>query len=210
MSSSGTVASAVGPLIDAEQVVLCGPDGAAIGVADKVRVHGLDTPLHLAFSCYVFDVDGQVLVTRRAYDKRTFAGVRTNSCCGHPAPGEDLGQAVQRRVRDELGLDLTQLTLVLPAFRYRAVAADGVVENELCPVFRAVAASPTMQLDPTEVADAWWMSWDEFVAADPSDDPLSSWATEQLGQLTELGPIPREWPSADPRALPAAAKLIAT
>ena len=207
MSSSETVASAADPQLDAEQVVLCGPDGSAIGVADKVGVHGPDTPLHLAFSCYVFDVDGQVLVTRRAYDKRTFAGVRTNSCCGHPAPGEDLRSAVVRRVHDELGLDLSDVVLVLPAFRYRAVAADGVVENELCPVYRAVVTSPTMRLDPAEVAEAWWMPWDEFVAADQAGDPLSSWAAEQLEQLSELGPVPGEWPSADPRLLPAAARL---
>ena len=192
--------------MDVEQVVLCGPDGAAIGVADKVGVHGVDTPLHLAFSCYVFDVDGRVLVTRRAYDKRTFGGVRTNSCCGHPAPGEVIGAAVARRVHDELGLELTDMTLVLPAFRYRAVAADGVVENELCPVYRAVAPSPSPRLDPAEVADAWWMPWDEFVAADPPGDPLSSWASEQLEQLRELGPTPSEWPAADPQLLPAAAR----
>lgn len=191
----------------AERVVLCGPDGTAIGTADKVAVHGPDTALHLAFSCHIFDSDGRVLVTRRAFDKRTFAGVRTNSCCGHPAPGEDMRAAVARRVSDELGLVLTDLTLVLPAFRYRAVAADGVVENELCPVYRALAPSRRLHLDPVEVADAWWMPWDEFVGADPGDDPLSSWATEQLAQLQQLGPVPADWPAADPALLPAAARL---
>ena len=211
MSSSGTVRPEGVTETGAERVVLCGPDGAAVGTADKVAVHGLDTPLHLAFSCYVFDDDGRVLVTRRAYDKRTFAGVRTNSCCGHLAPGEDLPAAVARRVRDELGLELTGITLVLPTFRYRAVAADGVVENELCPVYRAVVTSPrtrstpTISLDSAEVADAWWLPWDELITDEPGD-PLSSWATEQLVQLHELGPVPAGWPAADPQLLPAAAR----
>ena len=206
-----------GPGSGPEQVVLCGPDGAAIGTADKVAVHGPDTPLHLAFSCYVFDSAGRTLVTRRAYDKRTFPGLRTNSCCGHPAPGEAIDDAVRRRVRDELGLDLDVITLILPRFRYRAVAADGVVENELCPVFRAVVPDPPVRPDPVEVAAAWWVPWAEFASRsgdtepdteadeDRADDPLSKWGREQLAELAQLGPDPMSWPAADPGDLPSAA-----
>ena len=193
-----------------EQVVLCAPDGTAIGTADKVGVHGPDTPLHLAFSCYVFDSAGHVLVTRRAYDKRTFPGLRTNSCCGHPAPGEPIESAVRRRVRDELGVELDAMTLVLPRFRYRAVAADGVVENELCPVFRAVAHDRELRPDPVEVAAAWWVPWPEFArpADAASDDPLSAWGRDQLTELARLGPDPMGWPAGDPAELPSAAAVL--
>ena len=120
--------------------MLLDEDGNAVGVADKHAVHHAETPLHLAFSCYVLDEAGRLLVTRRALAKATFPGVWTNSCCGHPAPGEDLEEAVVRRVGQELGLSLRDLRLVLPRFRYRAEMDNGVIENEMCPVFVAASA----------------------------------------------------------------------
>lgn len=164
-----------------EQVVLLSEDGHAIGTADKAAVHDADTPLHLAFSCYLFDGEGSVLVTRRAWDKRTFPGVRTNSCCGHPAPGESMEDAVHRRVRDELGMEVTQLRLILPEFRYRA-EMDAVVENEMCPVFVA-RASGEPRPDPAEVAEAAWQPWTEFRAEALAGTDISSWCREQMESL---------------------------
>lgn len=169
-----------------EQVVLLDATGQSIGTADKAAVHDADTPLHLAFSCYLFDGDGSVLVTRRAWDKRTFPGVRTNSCCGHPAPGEALADAVHRRVRDELGLELSGLKLVLPRFQYRA-EMDSVVENEMCPVFVATA-SGSLDPDPDEVAEAEWQPWAEFRAEVLEGTDISSWCREQM-QLLPANPM---------------------
>jgi len=143
-----------------EQVVLLDQDGSALGVADKVAVHDAATPLHLAFSCYVFNSAGEFLLTRRAESKRVFPGVWTNSCCGHPAPGERIAEAVQRRVQQELGLTLPPVTLLLPRFQYQA-EMNGVLENELCPVFAGYADGP-LDSDPAEVADAKWVPWHEF------------------------------------------------
>ena len=191
-----------------ESVVLLDEDGNATGTADKASVHHADTPLHLAFSCYVFDAAGRLLLTQRALDKPTFGGVWTNSCCGHPAPGEPIGEAVRRRVGEELGLDLDSLTLVLPRFRYRAVVDSGpfagMVENEMCPVF---VATTTDSPDPdrAEVAAEVWVDWLDFridVLAGTRD--VSPWCIEQVEALPE---DPRSAPPADPSELPPAAQL---
>jgi isopentenyl-diphosphate Delta-isomerase len=141
--------------------------------------------LHLAFSCYVRDLSGAVLVTRRATHKPTWPGAWTNSVCGHPAPGEPLRDAVRRRARSELGLHLDDVRLVLPAFRYRAVMPDGTVENEMCPVFAATTADE-VRADPDEVDSHVWQHWAEFRAAvlDGSRE-VSPWCVDQVRAMPE-------------------------
>ncbi|RJL32275.1 isopentenyl-diphosphate Delta-isomerase [Bailinhaonella thermotolerans] len=201
-------ASAPEPSVDsggvAELVILVDEAGNAIGVAPKSEVHGRHTPLHLAFSSYVFDRGGRLLLTRRADEKITWPGVWTNSCCGHPLPGEDPAEAVARRLDSELGLRAERIDLVLPRFRYRAEMPNGVVEHELCPVYRViVSGDPTP--NPAEVGAYRWVSWPEF-AASPGPE-ISPWCREQLPELAALGPDPLTWPTADPSALPPAARL---
>ena len=168
----------------AELVVLLDDGGTPIGEAEKFSVHGLSTPLHLAFSCHVYDSAGRVLVTRRALSKLTWPGVWTNSFCGHPFPGESLPDAIIRRAALELGLTVTDLEVVLPDFRYRAVDASGIVENEICPVYRAVTTD-AVQPNPDEVSEFAWLDPHALrgaVAAAPfAFSPWLGWQLEQLG-----------------------------
>lgn len=173
-----------------ELVVLLDDQGRRVGSAPKSEVHHRSTPLHLAFSCYLFDDAGRVLLTRRALNKRTFAGMWTNSFCGHPVPGESVAHAVERRARQELGIDVTELRCVLPEFRYHAVAADGVAENEVCPVFCARAAG-RLRPDPAEVMDCAWVPWDQLRAAARFGWAISPWAAEQVPLLDAAGIGPR-------------------
>lgn len=186
-ASTGVVTVGTPPDAEVEQVVLLDDRGAMIGVADKAHVHGTDTPLHLAFSCHGFSSDGRMLLTRRSLAKRTWPGVWTNACCGHPGPSEDPEEAVVRRVRRELGVEPSDLRLVLPDFRYRAVAADGIVEHEMCPVY--FATLPTeLAPDPDEVLEWAWVRPSAFVdAASHSPFLLSPWSVLQAEELQRAG-----------------------
>ena len=170
-----------------ESVVLLDEAGHPRGTADKVAVHHAQTPLHLAFSCYLFNEAGQFLLTRRAESKRTFPGVWTNTCCGHPLPGEPMSGSVLRRLREELGIGAAKLTLVLPRFRYQARMTNGVLENEVCPVYAAYTDAPP-DPDPAEVAAAKWVDWNEFCQA-----------VRAAGNPSRRG-APCSWPSSPPSA----------
>jgi len=170
-----------------DSVVLLSDRGRPIGTAPRLSVHSGDTPLHLAFSSYLFDHAGRLLITRRALTKRTWPGVWTNSCCGHPLPGEDAEQAVRRRVRQELGVDIDALTLVLPDFRYRAVDAGGVVENEICPVWVGRIDPASVYPDPDEIAAYEWVAWPEVVrSVTAMPQTFSPWAALQVPQVAAL------------------------
>ena len=169
-----------------ELVVLLDHEGRPIGSALKSTVHTESTPLHLAFSCHLFDDEGRMLVTRRALGKMAWPGVWTNSCCGHPAPGERLESAVARRLMQELGTTADDVRLVLPDFAYRAVDASGIVEHERCPVFVGRIAGP-LEPDPLEVADWRWVEPDRLVAGIRATPwAFSPWLVLQAEQLPVL------------------------
>lgn len=183
-----SVTAARAPLHAGDDVVLVDAAGSPVGTAPRASVHDADTPLHLAFSCYVTDGAGQVLLTRRALGKRTWPGVWTNSCCGHPRPDEALTDAIRRRLDEELGLEVGELSCVLPDFAYRAVDASGIVENEVCPVY-AAQTHPGSRVTPngSEVMEWKWVPWtslDQAVGVVPF--AFSPWAALQVPLLAEL------------------------
>ncbi|HEU5037362.1 MAG TPA: isopentenyl-diphosphate Delta-isomerase [Nocardioides sp.] len=175
-------------------VVLLDEDARPIGTAPRAEVHDARTPLHLAFSCYLFDRSGRLLLTRRAITKRTWPGVWTNSFCGHPRPSEPMVEAIERYGRHELGVDVSDIRPALPDFRYRAVDASGVVENEVCPVFvaRCTDDADDIAANPDEVAEWRWVTAEELRAAvDAAPWALSPWLLEQHEQLSRL----EDWPA---------------
>ncbi len=169
------------------RVVLLDELGQAHGSAGKEAIHGADTPLHLAFSCYLYNPDGELLLTRRALSKRSWPGVWTNSFCGHPEPDELITDAIVRHAQTELGLTFepiaNELLLSLPDFRYRAVDAGGTVENEICPVYRATT-NATPVPNPDEVMELVWVQPQALAAAvELTPWAFSPWMVLQMRAL---------------------------
>ncbi len=169
-----------------DEVVLLDAAGRPCGTAPRESIHSTDTPLHLAFSCYLFDTDGLVLMTRRALTKRSWPGVWTNSFCGHPRPGESVTDAAHRHALAELGVTLEQVEVVLPDFRYRATDAHGTVENEMCPVLVATTRDRVVP-DPAEVVEhAWVPTTDLGRLVSTAPWAVSPWSAQQVRLLADL------------------------
>jgi isopentenyl-diphosphate delta-isomerase len=163
-------------------VVLVNEQDEVVGTMKKSLVHTDKTPLHRGLSVFVFDENGRVIVQQRALHKKTWPGVWSNSCCGHPLPGETYETAARREVREELGIELTDLEKVSD-YRYR-FERNGIVENEICPVLRGKAVGE-VKLDPAEAADWKWIEWDEWMKV-LNEDKLgaegiwSEWCKEEV------------------------------
>ena len=139
-----------------EQVILVDENDVQRGVAEKLRAHQQGA-LHRAFSVLVFNQRGELLLQRRAAEKYHSAGLWTNTCCGHPRPGEDTLSAARRRLREEMGFECE----LAPLFevRYRAEVGAGLVENEFDHVFVGRWDGPPLP-NPEEV-QAWrWVDVD--------------------------------------------------
>ncbi len=96
-----------------EHVILVNDQGKVIGTQEKYAAHTSHTPLHLAFSSWLFNANGECLITRRALSKKAWPGVWTNSVCGHPQADEATEQAIIRRCRFEVA-PKSQTSLPLP------------------------------------------------------------------------------------------------
>ncbi len=168
--------------MDEEKVVLVDERGKPTGkTLPKLAAHHADTLLHLAFSCYVFNNKGEFLVTQRAKSKRVWPGVWTNSVCGHPAPDEDIVDAIKRRLKYELGMEASEFEIILPNYRYRTPPFNGIIENEFCPIYAARAVG-AVHPNPEEVADYKWVKWENFIeeAKNDTTDVYSWWCKDQI------------------------------
>lgn len=132
------------------------------GSCEKVAAHRHPGVLHRAFSVLLFDGESRLLLQQRAASKYHFRSRWSNSCCGHPRPGEDLVAAARRRVREELGLvvDLSRRGW----FQYRAVDLDsGLVEHELDHVLVGCTDDPPRPA-AEEIDGLCWATHHELVA----------------------------------------------
>lgn len=167
-----------------EMIVLVDDDDNPIATAPKLNFHTDKTPLHRAFSVFLFNERGQLILQQRSFAKRTWGGVWSNSCCGHQILHQQIETTVKKRIKYELGIHVNDLWVALPNYRYRA-EKDGVVENEICPVLVGVFNDETFP-NPAEVNAVKWMDWDEFLAnIDKLGDDFSPWAIEESKLLAD-------------------------
>jgi isopentenyl-diphosphate delta-isomerase len=170
-----------------EQVILVDEENNQIGVADKETVHTKNTPLHRAFSLFLFNGKKQLLITKRASDKKTFPGVWTNSVCGHIAPGEDIQDAVIRRVKEELQITVDAIHEIAP-YRYRFADQHGIVENEICPIFIGCTDEEPI-LNKKEVEDWKWIDWKTFLEIiHEKPGTYSPWSEQEAVILQRIDP----------------------
>jgi isopentenyl-diphosphate delta-isomerase type 1 len=167
-----------------EMIVLVDHENNATGTAPKLAAHNSATELHRAFSVFIFNPRGELLLQRRSLTKKTWPGVWSNSCCGHVMLHESTERAATRRLKHELGLADIELTIALPDFRYRA-EKDGVVENEICPVLIGLTDREP-QINRSEVADIRWVDWNTFLrSVDDAETQISPWASEEVRLLAD-------------------------
>jgi isopentenyl-diphosphate Delta-isomerase len=176
--------------VDTELVILVDEDNRVVGTMPKSEVHGATTPLHRAFSAFVFRArDRQLLLQQRSARKKTWPLVWSNTCCGHPTPGETNEAAAMRRLKFELGLKPVQLEEVAP-YRY-CHTRDGTMENEVCPILVGVVDHEPA-INPDEVESVRWVAWRDFLEsteADPSR--FSEWCIEEA-QILDRTPMLRK------------------
>jgi len=141
-------------LAETEQVILVDEKDRQMGFMGKMEAHE-KALLHRAFSIFIFNAEGEMLLQQRAYAKYHSGGLWTNACCSHPRPGESTVDAAHRRLAEEMGVRCNLQPLFTA--QYRAAVSNGYIEDEVVHVFGGTyegAVTP----DPAEVADWKWIS----------------------------------------------------
>ena len=155
-----------------ENVILVNPEDRPLGTMEKMEAHRKGV-LHRAFSVFVFNSQGELLLHRRAMDKYHSGGLWTNTCCSHPRPGESVVEAAQRRLVEEMGMRC-QLEPKF-SFVYRADLDHGMIEHELDHVLIGYSDVPPKP-NADEVCDTRYMSvraLEDDIAANP--DNYTAW-----------------------------------
>lgn len=165
-----------------EKVILINESNQEMGVAEKVHAHkeGL---LHRAFSIFLFDFSGRILLQRRALTKYHSGGLWSNTCCGHPRPGERTEEAAHRRLNEEMGIQcaLQEAFGVL----YRAGLEGGLIEHEFDHVFVGYFNGVPI-LNTTETDDWAWIEFDSLMrSVTQAPERYSFWLKLLLPRVIE-------------------------
>src|SRR5258708_36475050 len=160
-----------------DYVVLVNEKNEPLGTMNKFEAHSKTTPLHRGFSLFLFNSKWELLLQQRSKKKKTWPGVWSNSCCGHPKMEETPTEAAQRRLRFELDIADAQIKVILSDYRYR-YEKDQVVEHEICPVMIGYSSSQPKPNGAEVLAVRWipWEAWYQEIKTLPTR--YSPWGLE--------------------------------
>ncbi len=137
-----------------QEVILVNENDEQVGTMEKIEAHE-KALLHRAFSVFIFNSNGEMLLQQRALEKYHSPGLWTNACCSHPNPGEETLQAAERRLKEELGFTIPLKKIF--DFTYKASFDNGLTEHEFDHVFTGVYDG-AINFNPHEVAAVQYRS----------------------------------------------------
>lgn len=186
--------------MEEQQVILVNVKDEAQGVMNKMDAHRRGV-LHRAFSVFIFNAKGEMLLQQRALDKYHSPGLWSNACCSHPQPGEDTAAAAQRRLEEELGFK-TSLEKLFD-FVYEAKFENGLTEHEFDHVFAGEYEGP-VPFNTTEVKDICYKDLESIRSSLDSHPQkytvwfhkafprIESWWKSQYSLISHSSRTPRE------------------
>ncbi len=149
-----------------EHIILVDKEDMQVGVGEKLDTHRKGI-LHRAFSVFIFNSKGEMMLQKRAVTKYHGGGLWTNACCGHPRPGEDLMAAMKRRLKEEMGFECKLEKMF--DYIYKVDLDKGMMEHEFLHVYKGVFDG-VPKLNPEEADDWKWMSLQD-VKSDVKNNP---------------------------------------
>jgi isopentenyl-diphosphate delta-isomerase len=168
---------------EAEELILVDSDDMELGYGSKADCHDGDGVLHRAFSIFLFDDEGELLLQQRSDSKRLWAGYWSNTCCSHPRRGESLEVATRRRLHDELNA-VASLEFVYK-FRYHAKFGDLGSEHELCHVFLGRLRG-AVRPNSEEIADVKYISAGDLTAElEQNGERFTPWLKLEWRTMTQ-------------------------
>ena len=166
-----------------EGVIIVNARGESIGTMDKMAAHRAGI-MHRAFSVFIFNSEGQLLLQQRAFEKYHSGGLWTNTCCSHPRLGEKTMDAAHRRLQEEMGMDCEITELF--QFSYRHEFENGLIENEYDHVFLGVSDVVPI-INPEEVAAFRYIDLDMLLLElFEQPDNYTPWFKICLEQVLEI------------------------
>lgn len=168
--------------MNSDYIVLVNEHDRAVGTVEKLAAHQLGY-LHRAFSIFIIDQNGNMLLQQRALNKYHSGGLWTNACCSHPSPGETVESAARRRLQEEMGFQCPLLKVF--EFTYYSRLDNGLIEHEYDHVLLGIYDGIIIH-DPAEVNDYQYKSLAEIAKSlEESPSIFTTWFQLSFHKVVE-------------------------